>query len=70
MGIRGKADFAGGAEGDSAARTLVDGLSDGAGSCSVFFMGYYFFYVHAEMTNGVKICVLCFARLPDMVKRR
>lgn len=43
MGIHGKADFAGGAEGDSAARTLVDGLSDGAGSCSVFFMGYYFF---------------------------
>ena len=43
MEIRGKADFAGGAEGDSAARTLVDGLSDGAGSCSVFFIGYYFF---------------------------
>ena len=43
MEIRGKVDFAGGAEGDSAARTLVDGLSDGAGSCSVFFMGYYFF---------------------------
>ena len=42
MEIRGKVDFAGGAEGDSAARTLVDGLSDGAGSCSVFSWGIIF----------------------------